>query len=163
MNSGQHCQANSRVFVEDGILDQYLEKVTKLMQSRRIGDPFESGTWQGPQGDKLQHDRILSLIENGKNNGELCIGGKSAQVNGKVQIIISDATKPMLILCQGYWIEPTIFKNVKEDSEIFKEEIFGPVLLINTFKSEEDVIARANNTEYGLLGESCLPAGPLRG
>ncbi|KAF8847669.1 aldehyde dehydrogenase [Acephala macrosclerotiorum] len=113
-NSGQHCQANSR--------------------SRKIGDPLEKDTWQGPQGDKLQQKRVLSLIENGKKNGELVLGGKAANVGGK-----------------GYFVEPTIFKNVNVDAGIYKEEIFGPVLLVNTFTTEEDVICRANDTEYGLF------------
>ncbi|KAN0108022.1 aldehyde dehydrogenase [Hyaloscypha variabilis] len=133
-NSGQHCQANSRVFVEEGILDQYLEKVVAIMTRRKLGNPLEKDTWQGPQGDENQQKRVLSLIENGKNNGELVLGGKAADVGGK-----------------GYFVEPTIFKNVNEDAEIYREEIFGPVLLVNTFKTEEDVIRRANDTEYGLF------------
>jgi aldehyde dehydrogenase (NAD+) len=83
-NSGQHCQANSRVFVEEGILNDYLGKVVKIMKSRKIGDPLEKGTWQGPQGDEQQHKRVMSLIENGKKNGELVLGGKAANVGGKV-------------------------------------------------------------------------------
>jgi aldehyde dehydrogenase (NAD+) len=83
-NSGQHCQANSRVFVEEGILDQYLEKVVAIMTSRRLGNPLEKDTWQGPQGDETQQKRVLSMIENGKKNGELVLGGKAADVGGKV-------------------------------------------------------------------------------
>lgn len=66
------------------------------MKSRKIGDPLDKGTWQGPQGDKLQQERVLALIENGKQNGELVIGGKAADVNGKVRLISLFA--PSLIL-----------------------------------------------------------------
>lgn len=85
-NSGQHCQANSRVFVEASIADQFLQKLTSIMQSRKLGDPLDKTTFQGPQGDKLQQERVLALIEDGKRNGELVVGGKGTTVNGKVRI-----------------------------------------------------------------------------
>ena len=83
-NSGQHCQANSRIFVEESIATDFIEKVSAIMQSHKIGDPLDQATFQGPQGDKQQQERVLALIENGKQNAELVIGGNGAKVNGKV-------------------------------------------------------------------------------
>ncbi|KAH8588201.1 aldehyde dehydrogenase domain-containing protein [Bisporella sp. PMI_857] len=135
-NSGQHCQANSRVFVEESVMDKFIERFSALMRSRKVGDPAEKDTFHGPQCDKGQRDRIVSLLESGKKSGELVMGGVSTTVNGK-----------------GYYIEPTIFKNVPDGAAISREEVFGPVVVVNSFKTEDEALARANDTEYGLFGK----------
>lgn len=85
-NSGQHCQANSRVFIHESIADEFIQALVKLMTSRTIGDPVDKSVFQGPQGDKLQKDRIVSLLEKGKGDGKVLCGGKAADMNGKVRV-----------------------------------------------------------------------------
>ncbi|KAK1764906.1 retinal dehydrogenase 2 [Phialemonium atrogriseum] len=133
LNSGQHCQANSRVFVHESIANEFTEALVKLMTSRSIGDPSDKSVFQGPQGDKIQKERIVSILEQGKKDGTVLCGGKAADVNGK-----------------GHFIEPTIIKDVGDASILATEEIFGPVVILNTFKTDEEALERANNTEYGL-------------
>lgn len=90
-NSGQHCQANSRVFVEESIVEPFLEQLVTLMNSRKLGDPSDPSVFQGPQGDRLQRDRIVSLLQKGADDGKVVIGGKSTTVNGKV-------SRPVLVV-----------------------------------------------------------------
>ncbi|KAH8726089.1 aldehyde dehydrogenase-like protein [Phaeosphaeriaceae sp. PMI808] len=133
-NSGQVCMANSRVYVQDTIADKYLELFKANFETQiNIGDPLEKGVNHGPQADEIQHKTVLSYLESGKQSGaELLLGGNA----------VSDR--------QGYYIQPTIFKNTPEDAKVMKEEIFGPVVSINVFKSEDEVLEKANNTEFGL-------------
>jgi aldehyde dehydrogenase (NAD+) len=132
LNQGQCCCAGSRLFVESSIRDEFLAKLTKLAAGRRVGDPFDSKTEQGPQIDRNQFDKIMSYIDKGQNEGaNLVTGGKR----------VGD---------RGFFIEPTIFDNVSDEMSIAKEEIFGPVLSVLTFDDKEDMIRRANETFYGL-------------
>lgn len=130
-NSGQVCMANSRVYVQDTIADKYIELFKQHFEKEvTMGDPLEKGTNHGPQADEVQHKTVLQYLDEGKKaGGELLIGGGAP----------SDR--------EGYYIQPTIFKNTPEDAKMMKEEIFGPVVNINVFKSEEEVLAKANNTE----------------
>jgi aldehyde dehydrogenase (NAD+) len=132
LNQGQCCCAGSRVFVESSKHDEFLDKLQKLTEKRRVGDPFAADTEQGPQVDRAQFDKILSYIAKGRHEGADCVSGGN-RVGDK-----------------GYFIEPTIFDNVKDDMSIATDEIFGPVLSVLTFDDEEDMIRRANNTFYGL-------------
>ena len=139
-NSGQVCMANSRVYVQDTIADRYIELFKQRLENEtKMGDPLdarETGVNHGPQADEAQHKTILQYLESGKQSGgELITGGGAP----------SDR--------QGYYIQPTIFKNTPEDAKIMKEEIFGPVVSINVFTSEDEVLAKANATEFvsGLL------------
>ncbi|KAI0548876.1 aldehyde dehydrogenase [Xylaria curta] len=133
-NTGQICFAASRVYVQEGIYDKFLEGYKKAMEERAktIGDPDAAETLMGPIVDKLQFDRVSGFLERGRSQGTLLIGGSR----------VGD---------QGYFIEPTIFADVPEDAEICKQEIFGPVAIVNKFKTEEEIIAKANDTEYGLM------------
>lgn len=134
MNSGQACMANSRLYAQKGVASKFIEVFTQRMAAVKGGNPLDAATQMGPQADEVQYKTILSYIEEGKKGGgTLAVGGK-----GKL-----DETK-------GYYIEPTVFLNTPEDAKIMKEEIFGPVLNINTFETEEEVIAKANDTEFGL-------------
>ncbi|KAL6249570.1 hypothetical protein RBB50_003423 [Rhinocladiella similis] len=133
MNSGQACIASSRVYVHASIADKFTEGMKAAMvQMGKSGDPLAEGTARGPQADKLQFDRVMSYLKYAKdNNINMPIGGGR---EGST----------------GYFIEPTIIANAPEDSKVMKEEIFGPVVCINTFTDEEEVLKRANDTEYGL-------------
>lgn len=131
-NKGEICVAGSRVLVQEGIYDEFVKKITEKVKSWVVGDPFDPKVKYGPQVDKKQMDKILKYIEHGKKEGAtLVTGGKR----------IGDV---------GYYVEPTIFTNVKEDSLIAQDEIFGPVLSVIKFKTIEDGIRSANNTKYGL-------------
>ncbi|KAF2256058.1 aldehyde dehydrogenase [Trematosphaeria pertusa] len=131
-NHGQCCCAGSRVYVQEGIYDKFIEKFKARAAKNAVGDPFHNETFQGPQVSQLQFDRIMSYIEEGKKAGaKIETGGKR----------IGD---------KGFFIEPTIFSNVTEDMKIVQEEIFGPVCSISKFKTKEEAIAIGNNTTYGL-------------
>ena len=137
-NSGQHCQANSRVLVQESIADKYIEMVKKLMQNVTIGNPSDPTTFQGPQSDHRQLAHIQRLIEQGSKDGTLVHGGKRHGTTGA-------------------FIEPTILKNVPIDSAAYQEEIFGPVVIVNTFKDEKEVLTEANCTDFGLFCK-CFPS-----
>jgi aldehyde dehydrogenase (NAD+) len=131
-NMGQCCIAGSRVFVHEKIYDEFVEKTVNATKKRTVGNPLETTTEQGPLVDADQKNKYLHYINKGKEEGaKLLIGGN--KVKGK-----------------GYFVEPTVFSDVKDDMSIAKEEIFGPVMSILKFKSVDEVIERANNTSYGL-------------
>ncbi|XP_020087750.1 aldehyde dehydrogenase family 2 member C4-like isoform X3 [Ananas comosus] len=131
-NKGEACIAGSRVYVQEGIYDKFVTKVTESMKSWVVGDPFDPHVHQGPQVDKAQFEKVLSYIEHGKREGAtLVTGGKPC---GE----------------KGYYIEPAIFTDVEEDMLIAKDEIFGPVMSLMKFKTIEEAIEKANNTKYGL-------------
>ncbi|KAI2786468.1 Retinal dehydrogenase 1 [Penicillium oxalicum] len=131
-NSGQVCVANSRIYVHESIAPQFIEQFRKSFSQIKSGDPLLPETNHGPQADAIQYKQVQSYIEEGKKVGKMVLGSEP-----------SEHTK-------GYFIQPTVFVETPEDSKIMKEEIFGPVVNINTFTDEDDVIARANDTEYGL-------------
>jgi aldehyde dehydrogenase (NAD+) len=131
-NHGQCCCAGSRVYVQEGIYEKFIQRFKERASKNVVGDPFGKDTFQGPQVSKLQFDRIMSYIEQGKESGaKVEIGGKR----------MGD---------KGYFIEPTIFSGVQEDMKIQQEEIFGPVCSIGKFKTIEEAIKVGNNTTYGL-------------
>jgi aldehyde dehydrogenase (NAD+) len=131
-NQGQCCCAGSRLFVEEKIKDQLVEKLVKKAQSQKVGDPFDPETTQGPQVSQEQFDRIMGYIEAGKKEGAKLLTGGSR------------------LGAKGYFIEPTVFDNVKDEMKIAKEEIFGPVMNVLTFKNVDEVLQRGNKTFYGL-------------
>ena len=131
-NQGQICCAGSRVFVEEKIYDQFIERSIARAKKRCVGDPFDPKTEQGPQVDQMQFDKVMGYIESGQREGAtLACGGK--RVGNR-----------------GYFIEPTVFADVQDDMRIAREEIFGPVMSVIPFKDLDEVIARANRTIYGL-------------
>jgi aldehyde dehydrogenase (NAD+) len=132
VNQGQSCCAGSRVFVEEKIYDQFVERSVARARRRRVGDPLDPGTDQGPQVDATQFDRVMGYIESGRSEGAtLACGGER----------VGD---------RGYFIQPTVFADVQDHMTIAREEIFGPVMSVIPFKDVEDVITRANRTHYGL-------------
>ncbi|RIB06531.1 aldehyde dehydrogenase domain-containing protein [Gigaspora rosea] len=131
-NHGQCCCAGSRVYVEEPIYDNFIEKFKTYAQNIKVGDPFHKDTFQGPQISQRQFDRIMKYIECGKKEGAtLLLGGKR---HGD----------------QGYYVSPTIFTDVNENMTIMQEEIFGPVVAIAKFKTIDEVIEKAHLTKYGL-------------
>lgn len=176
MNFGQTCHAGTRIYVHEDVYDEFIAAYTARLKKMTVGDNFDEKNDQGPQNSKMQFDKILGkskkrtashhpfihsfihspirsckplswtseltqlntgYIESGKSEGAtLHLGGnihKSAQGEGT-----------------GYFIEPTIFTDVKPNMKIMREEIFGPVVAIAKFKTEEEVIELANDTTYGL-------------
>lgn len=131
-NMGQCCCAGSRTFVEDSIYDEFVERSAARAKSRVVGDPFDSNVEQGPQIDEEQTNKIMSMIKTGQDQGAKLVSGGTR---------IGD---------KGYFVAPTVFANVSDDMTIAKEEIFGPVQQILKFSSLNEVIRRANNTNYGL-------------
>ena len=101
-------------------------------KKRTVGDPFDPKTEQGPQVDDAQFEKVMSYIESGKSEGAQLLAGGN-RVGGR-----------------GFFIEPTVFADVKDDMKIAKEEIFGPVMSIMKFKDIDEVVDRSNRTEYGL-------------
>ncbi|HKI34055.1 MAG TPA: aldehyde dehydrogenase family protein [Gemmataceae bacterium] len=131
-NQGQCCCAGSRLFVEERVHDQFVEKMLKKTRSRKVGDPFDPETEQGPQVSQEQFDRVMGFIESGKKEGaKLLCGGN--RVGSK-----------------GYFIEPTVFDGVTDTMRIARDEIFGPVMNILKFKDVDEVVRRGNQTQFGL-------------
>jgi len=133
-NMGQVCIAGSRIFVQEGIYDAFLTQFTAIAKylTSATGDPFSNETQHGPQVSQTQFERVMGYIESGKQQGAtLHTGGER---HGD----------------EGYFIQPTIFTDVKPEMKIVQEEIFGPVAAIIKFKTEEEVIEAANDTVYGL-------------
>ncbi|XP_045514930.1 aldehyde dehydrogenase 1A1-like [Pieris brassicae] len=131
-NQGQMCIAASRLFVQSGIYDQFVQAAAAVAKSLKIGNPADPSTQHGPQVDEEMMNKVLGLIEKGKAEGATLVTGGKRVGN-----------------C-GYYIEPTVFANVKDEMTIAKEEIFGPVQNILKFETLEEVLDRANDTNYGL-------------
>jgi aldehyde dehydrogenase (NAD+) len=131
-NQGQCCCAGSRLFVEQKVYDDVVDRLAEQNKQTKIGDPFDPDTQQGPQVDKAQFDKILKYIEYGKKDGASCLSGGKRFGN------------------RGFYIEPTLFANVKDDMRIAQDEIFGPVMAVLKFKDENELIRRANITNFGL-------------
>jgi len=131
-HGGQCCTAGSRLFVEERIHPEFVERLAEKAKARSIGDPLDPSTQQGPQVSQEQLDKILHYVDLGKSQGaKLLTGGERV---GK----------------QGFFVAPTIFDNVKDDMAIARDEIFGPVVSVLPFRGVEEVVERANNTSYGL-------------
>jgi aldehyde dehydrogenase (NAD+) len=131
-HGGQCCTAGSRLFVEKKIHQEFVERLAEKSKERKIGDPLDPKTEQGPQVSQEQMDKILGYVELGQKQGATLLSG--GHRHGK----------------KGFFVEPTVFDNVKDDMAIAKDEIFGPVVSVLPFTSVEEVVERANNTRYGL-------------
>jgi aldehyde dehydrogenase (NAD+) len=133
-NTGQVCFAASRVYVQDGIYDKFVAGYKKALEekAKTVGDPDAETTVLGPLIDKSQFDRVSGFIDRGKSQGTLLTGG--SRVGDK-----------------GFFIQPTVFTNVADNAEIITNEIFGPVAVLNSFKTEEEILEKSNNTNFGLM------------
>jgi len=136
-NSGQSCNAPTRMFVPEGKLAEAVEIARAAAAQVKVGDPNAADTTIGPVVSKTQFDKIQALIRKGMEEGARIVTGGPGLPDG---------------LTKGYYVKPTIFADVRNDMTIAREEIFGPVLCILTYKDEEDAIRQANDTPYGLSG-----------
>ncbi len=136
-STGQVCSNGTRVFVQKGIKQAFLDRVKARTEAIRIGDPLDEATQLGPMVSRAQREKVLAYIEKGKAEGAALVtgGGIPNDVPG-----------------EGYYIQPTIFSDVTDGMTIAREEIFGPVMCVLDFEDEAEVIARANATELGLSG-----------
>jgi aldehyde dehydrogenase len=138
LNKGEVCLSGSRLFVHEKVRDEFLEKYTRILAAIRIGDPTSTETQLGAQASQMQYDKILGYLDLGPREGaKVLSGGKAARIKG---------------LENGFFIEPTVFVDVKNTMRIAQEEIFGPVTSVITWKDDEDVIRLANDSVYGLGG-----------
>ena len=136
-NSGQSCNAPTRMLVPESRHDEAKEIAKRAAETTKVGDPFSEDTGMGPVVSEIQFNKIQGLIEKGIEEGaELVVGGP-----GKPEGLNA-----------GYYVRPTVFANVNNDMTIAREEIFGPVLSILPYKNEEEAIQIANDTDYGLYG-----------
>ncbi|MDO4267498.1 MAG: aldehyde dehydrogenase family protein [Eubacteriales bacterium] len=137
-NQGQVCCAGSRVFVQDSIYDKFVEEAVKRFNQVKVGLPWEPDTQMGSQIDRRQMNKILKCIEDGKAEGARVLCGGSQITDGDLK--------------DGCFLQPTLLGNVTNDMTVAREEIFGPVACIIRFKTEDEVIAMANDSDYGLGG-----------
>jgi betaine-aldehyde dehydrogenase len=136
-NQGQVCCAGSRLFVEEGVKDEFLAKFKEKSQKIVVGDPADKSTQMGPQVSQEQLERIKSYVTIGREEGAgVYCGGEAPKLDGALQ--------------HGYFFQPTILTEVKNQMRVAQEEIFGPVVSVLTFKDEDDLIKQANETIYGL-------------
>lgn len=132
-NSGQVCIAMKRLYVHESIYDEMVDELATLANAAVIGDGLEQGTTHGPLQNKMQYDRVRELLDDASQNGTIAAGGE-----------VPDQP--------GYFIRPTIVRDVAEGTRIVDEEQFGPVLPVISYSDEADVVSRANATDYGLGG-----------
>ncbi|KAH9628703.1 hypothetical protein HF086_003657 [Spodoptera exigua] len=157
-NAGQCCVAGTRTYVQSGIYDKFVAKAAEIAKKRSVGNPY-TDVQQGPQASKISSiieaasvhmidndmfTKVMGYIEAGKKGGARCVAGGDRQ--GKV----------------GYFVQPTVFADVKDDMKIAREEIFGPVQSILKFETFEEVVDRANDSNYG-LGAGVSPQTPFGG
>jgi aldehyde dehydrogenase (NAD+) len=131
-NQGHVCCAGSRLLVQESIADRLLDKLRKRLGTLRLGDPLDKNTDIGAINSRAQLDRIADLVETGVEEGAELYQA------------------PCELPARGFWFPPTIFTGVSQSHRIAREEIFGPVLSVMTFRTEEEAVAKANNTPYGL-------------
>jgi betaine-aldehyde dehydrogenase len=132
-SAGQVCSNGTRVFVQKGIKERFLTRLAERTAKIVLGDPLDPATQMGPLVSATQLDKVLGYIDIAKAEGArlICGGGRAA-------------------LNTGYYVQPTVFADVTDAMTLAREEVFGPVMAVLDFEGEDDVIARANATEFGL-------------
>ncbi|SFP33082.1 acetaldehyde dehydrogenase ExaC [Salibacterium halotolerans] len=136
LNQGEVCTCPSRALIHESIYDEFMERALKRVEAIQAGHPLDTETMMGAQASKEQMDKIVSYLDIGKQEGaELLTGGEVNELEGD--------------MAGGYYVQPTIFKG-NNKMRIFQEEIFGPVLAVTTFKTNEEALEIANDTLYGL-------------
>lgn len=131
-HGGQCCTAGSRLFVEKKVHGEFVDRLTDLVRSRRLGDPLDPSTEQGPQVSSEQLDKILHYVDLGQKQGARLVAGGRRRGD------------------RGFFIEPTVFDGVRDEMAIARDEIFGPVVSVLPFEGVDEVVRRANDTNYGL-------------
>ena len=140
-NQGHVCCAGSRLLLQESIHDEFIKKLEKRMQSLRVGNPLDKNTDIGAINSKEQLDKITGLVNEGVEDGG--------------ELFQTECELPG----NGFWFRPTLFTNVQPSYSIAREEIFGPVLTTLTFRTPEEAVEIANNTEYGLSAVYGLKRG----
>lgn len=137
-NQGQVCLCGSRIYVERGVYDAFVSRFVEATKELKVGDPLEDGTQQGALVSRQQYDKVMAYVELAKEEGGeiLCGGRHPADLNDRCK--------------NGYFIEPTVITGLPESSRVNREEIFGPVVTVSPFGDEDEAVACANATEYGL-------------
>jgi aldehyde dehydrogenase (NAD+) len=135
--SGQGCALPTRMIVHEAVYDEVVERVAKLATRISVGDPFDPASMAGPVVNKAALERILGVIERATQDGaRLVVGG------GRLDGALAD----------GFFVEPTVFADVDPYSELAQQEVFGPVLAITPFSTDDEAVQIANSTPYGLSG-----------
>lgn len=138
---GQICSATSRILVQAGIYDRFVERFAEQVRKvSQIGDPFRAETFQGPQVSRAQYDRVRAYIESGQSEGATMTVGGDAQLpddhrHGRGR---------------GFFVPPTVFTNVSDRMTIYREEVFGPLAVVVPFQTEAQAVTMANDTTFGL-------------
>jgi aldehyde dehydrogenase (NAD+) len=133
-NQGHVCCAGSRLYVQEGVVDEVLSKLKTRMDTLIVGDPLDKNTDIGAINSKMQLNKIKELTKAGEDEGGV--------------VYQSDCN----LSESGYWYKPTLISNVSQSNRVVQEEIFGPVLAVQTFRTVDEVIEKANNSPYGLSG-----------
>lgn len=137
-NQGQVCCAGSRIFVQDEIYDEFVGKLVEAFKAVKVGDPLDPTTQMGSQINRRQLEKIVGWVEEAKKEGaRVAVGGEPADIPG---------------FEKGAFMQPTLLVDVTNDMKVAQNEIFGPVACVIRFKTEEEVVAMANDSEYGLGG-----------
>ncbi|ORY66062.1 aldehyde dehydrogenase domain-containing protein [Pseudomassariella vexata] len=132
-HSGQTCMANSRIYVQKGIAEKFIQTFNGFAAARKLGDPALMETMSGPQVDRTQFETVMRYVEEGKKTGQMmATGAAMPKENGDL------------------FVGPVVFLQQPEDAKVMKEEIFGPVVCINTFETEQEALKCANDSEFGL-------------
>jgi len=137
MNSGQSCNAPTRMLVPKAKMNEAIAAAKAAAEAVKVGDPFADGTNIGPIANKTQYGKVTALIKKGIEEGATLVAGGPDRPAG---------------LTKGYFVQPTIFANVRNDMTIAREEVFGPVLAIIPYENDDDAVRIANDTPYGLSG-----------
>lgn len=138
-NKGEICTATSRIFVHKDIYDDFLEQFQQqLKSSSKIGHQWDESTYQGPQVSRVQYERVLHYVEGARAEGATILAGGNAH------------NHPDAEYQNGFFVQPTILTNVTDTMAVYREEVFGPVVVIIPFSNEREAIRRANDTSYGL-------------
>ncbi|CAI4423908.1 AMP_1a_G0016120.mRNA.1.CDS.1 [Saccharomyces cerevisiae] len=131
-NSGEVCCAGSRIYIQDTVYEEVLQKLKDYTESLKVGDPFDEEVFQGAQTSDKQLHKILDYVDVAKSEGARLVTGGARHGS------------------KGYFVKPTVFADVKEDMRIVKEEVFGPIVTVSKFSTVDEVIAMTNDSQYGL-------------
>lgn len=137
LNQGEICSAGSRIIIEESIKDEFVKRLAKKANAITFGNPLDNPDI-GPLVSESHMNKVLDYIKKGIDEGATLVCGGERYVEGEC--------------AKGYYVRPTVFDDCTDDMTIVKEEIFGPVVTVQTFKTEQEAIDMANNTEYGLAG-----------
>ncbi len=133
--AGQGCALPTRLYVHDSVYDQVVSKVVATLAAVRVGDPLDPGTFMGPVVSEAAMERILAVIDRASSDGAALLCG-GTRLGGE--------------LSAGWFVAPTAFGDVDHDSDLARNEVFGPVLAVLRFTSEDEVLEKANDSDYGL-------------